>query len=106
MKKMFFCILFFFLLLVSTPGLSAPDLSTSDINTILKQATTLHDKAVANEGGWIITEKFIKKTKKLLAKDDKIKALEAANQARDYAKQSGKQAESEKINWSEPPYLK
>jgi len=106
MKEMFFCILFFFLLLVSTPGLSAPDLSTSDINTILKQATTLHEKAVVNEGGWIITEKFIKKAQELLAKNNKEKALEAANQARDYAELSGKQAETEKTNWSEPPYLK
>ena len=101
MKKMFFCILFFVLLLVSTPGFSTPD-----VNVILKQATVLHNKAIANEGGWKITEKFIKKTKKLLAKNNGKKALETANKAREYAELSVKQAEQQKKNWSEPSYLK
>ncbi len=106
MKKRVFCIVFFFLLVASTPGFSAPKSSISNVEAILKQATTLHEKAIAIQGGWNITEKFIKKTKSLLTSGNIKKALEAVNEARDFAEQSVKQAETQKKNWSEPPYLK
>jgi len=106
MKKSLYSILFFFLMFVSVPGYSTPALSTSEANAVLKQAMSLHKEAVANEGGWRITEKFIKKAKKLLDKGDRRKALEVASMAREYAELSGKLAESEKKNWAEPPYLK
>ena len=106
MNKMVFCILFFFFLLVSTPGFSTPALSSSEASAVLKQAKALHKQAAAKEGGWRITEKYMKKAKKLLEKGDRRKALDVANRARVFAELSGKQAEAEKKNWSEPPYLK
>lgn len=106
MNKMVFCILFFFLLLVSTPSFSTPALSSSEANAVLKQAMSLHKQAAVNEGGWKITEKFIKKAKKLLDKGDRRKALEVASRAREFAELSIMQADMEKKSWSEPPYLK
>ena len=106
MNRRNFCVLFFSLSLVSVPGYSTPIVSTSDLDIIVKQTNALHDKAAANEGGWKITEKYLKKSKKLLAKGDKRKALDAATRAREFAELSGKQAVQQKKNWSEPPYLK
>ncbi len=106
MNKIIFCILFFFLLLVSTPGLSTPALSSSEANAVLKQAMSLHKQAIANEGGWRITGKFMKKAKKLLDKGDRRKALDVAIRAREFAELSIMQADMEKKSWSEPPYLK
>ena len=101
-----FYVLFFSLLLVSMPVYATPTLSTSDLDIMVKQTKVLHDKAAANEGGWRITEKFLKKSKKFLAKGDKRKALDAATRAREFAELSGNQAAEQKKNWSEPPYLK
>lgn len=95
-----------FLLFISFPAYSTPGLSTSEVNVILQLASSVHKQAIENEGGWKITERYIKKAKKYLAEGKRREALKAANKAREYAELSNKQAITQKTNWSEPPYLK
>lgn len=106
MKKLFYVLVVIVLLPVSLPVSSTPALSKAEVNMLLDQATSLHQQAVKNQGGWTITSKFIKKAKKLLADGDSKKALTAASKAREYAELSHQQALSQKKDWSEPPYLK
>ncbi|MDH5218520.1 MAG: hypothetical protein OEX19_12530 [Gammaproteobacteria bacterium] len=105
MKDVVFSVLFFTFFLASMPVFSAADSSASNVNDVLAQAMALHKKAIANEGGWMITTEYIEKTKKLLAEGNNKKALEVANRAREYAELSEQQAEEQKKNWSEPPYI-
>lgn len=73
---------------------------------ILTQAKAISKKAGSLQGGWVTTEKLIKKAESAMKKGDGSKALALAKKAKYEAELSLKQAEDQLANWAEPSYIK
>ena len=77
----------------------------ADVQAAIDAAKAAHKKAHSLQGGWVTTDKLIKKAEKASAGGQHEKALELAKQARKEAELASAQAEHEQMHWSQPPYL-
>lgn len=72
----------------------------------LAKAEQLHKQAIALQGGWVSTEKYIKESKAALKAGKTDKAKQAADKALRHARRSLAQAEEQRRQWQEPDYLR
>ncbi len=77
----------------------------NDVTQAITEAKAAQKKADALEGGWVSTDKLIKKAEQAAAKGDNKKALQLAEKAKKEAKLAQAQAEHEQKHWTPPPYL-
>ncbi len=83
-------------------GVQAAD---TDAQQAIDAAKAAHKKADSLQGGWVSTDKLIKKAEEASAKGDGDKALKLAKKAQKEAELAHAQAEYELKNWAPPPYL-
>lgn len=69
-------------------------------------AKSAQKQADALKGGWVTTDKLIKRAEKALAAGKKQEAAKLAEKALREAKLAKAQAEHEHARWSPPPYLR
>jgi len=72
----------------------------------LKEARSLFDKAVAEQGGWVTTKSLLTDAELAITKGDYGAAVLLADKAKREAELSYSQALSEQTNWTEPSFLK
>lgn len=77
----------------------------ADVQAAIDTAKAVHKKAHSLQGGWVTTDKLIKKAEKASAGGQYEKALKLAKQAQIEAELAYAQAEHELKHWSPPPYL-
>ena len=70
----------------------------------IAEAKAAQKKADSIKGGWVTTDKLIKKAEGALKKGDKEGALKHAKKAKHEAELAYAQADYERKNWSPPPY--
>jgi len=88
---------------LSTPAWAVDE---QQVKQAIEDAKNAYNKALAEQGGWMSTSKLLKDAQLSVAKGEREKALEMANQAKREAELSYAQSIKQKENWSEPDYLR
>lgn len=73
----------------------------SDVESVLAEAASLHQQALALEHGWSVTEPLMEEARAALAAGDSERAEEIARRARLTAEQAVEQARREQTAWRE-----
>lgn len=103
MKKLLYLVC---LLIFTTMSIGVHASSEAEAQKAIAAAKAAQIKADALQGGWVTTDKLIKKAEKALTKGDSKKALMLARKAAREAEMARTQAAHEQKNWSLPPYAR